>query len=85
MDVEVRTLTHAVHSGMWGGLVHDSIMTLSRVIASLNDDAGNVAVEQSRYVNDAAVDPCFPLACSKSRRYHGISRGKFDRLTNYRL
>jgi acetylornithine deacetylase/succinyl-diaminopimelate desuccinylase-like protein len=45
MDVEVRTLTHAVHSGMWGGLVPDSIMTLSRVIASLNDDAGNVAVE----------------------------------------
>ena len=45
MDVEVRTLTHAVHSGMWGGLVPDSIMTLSRVIASLNDDAGNVAIE----------------------------------------
>src|SRR6476469_6400593 len=45
MDVEVRTLTHAVHSGMWGGLVPDSIMTLSRVIASLNDDAGDVAVE----------------------------------------
>jgi acetylornithine deacetylase/succinyl-diaminopimelate desuccinylase-like protein len=45
MDVEVRTLSHAVHSGMWGGLVPDAIMTLSRVIASLNDDAGNVAVK----------------------------------------
>ncbi|GAA2138680.1 M20/M25/M40 family metallo-hydrolase [Nocardioides koreensis] len=45
VDVEVRTLTHAVHSGMWGGLVPDSLITLSRVIASLHDDAGNVAVK----------------------------------------
>jgi acetylornithine deacetylase/succinyl-diaminopimelate desuccinylase-like protein len=44
VDVEVRTLTHAVHSGMWGGLVPDSLMTLARVIASLHDDAGNVAI-----------------------------------------
>jgi acetylornithine deacetylase/succinyl-diaminopimelate desuccinylase-like protein len=45
LDVEVRTLTHAVHSGMWGGLVPDSLMTLSRLIATLHDDEGNVAVE----------------------------------------
>jgi acetylornithine deacetylase/succinyl-diaminopimelate desuccinylase-like protein len=45
VDIEVRTLTHAVHSGMWGGLVPDSLMTLSRLIASLHDDEGNVAVE----------------------------------------
>ncbi len=44
VDIEVRTLTHAVHSGMWGGLVPDSLMTLSRVIASLHDDAGDVAI-----------------------------------------
>src|SRR3954451_19992639 len=44
-DIEVRTLGHGVHSGMWGGLVPDALITLSRVIASLHDDAGNVAVQ----------------------------------------
>jgi acetylornithine deacetylase/succinyl-diaminopimelate desuccinylase-like protein len=45
LDVEVRTLSHAVHSGMWGGLVPDSLMTLARLIATLHDDEGNVAVD----------------------------------------
>jgi acetylornithine deacetylase/succinyl-diaminopimelate desuccinylase-like protein len=45
LDVEVRTLTHAVHSGMWGGLVPDALMTLARLIASCHDDDGSVAVE----------------------------------------
>ena len=44
VDVEVRTLTHAVHSGMWGGLVPDAVMTLARVLSTLHDDRGNVAV-----------------------------------------
>jgi acetylornithine deacetylase/succinyl-diaminopimelate desuccinylase-like protein len=45
LDVEVRTLSHAVHSGMWGGLVPDAIMTLSRLIASCFADDGSLAIE----------------------------------------
>ncbi|MDQ6523272.1 dipeptidase [Nocardioides sp. LHD-245] len=44
VNVEVRTLDHAVHQGMWGGLVPDALITLSRLIATLHDDAGQVAV-----------------------------------------
>src|SRR5687768_7171036 len=56
VDVEVRTLTHAVHSGMWGGLVPDSLMALSRLIASLHDDEGNVVVDGLHSGKAADVD-----------------------------
>lgn len=42
--VEVRTLDHAVHSGMYGGPVPDALTSLCRLLATLHDDAGNVAV-----------------------------------------
>src|SRR5680860_1029944 len=42
--IEVRTLEHAIHSGVFGGPIPDAITAMSRVIASLHDDAGNVAV-----------------------------------------
>ncbi len=42
--VEVRTLTSAVHSGMFGGPVPDALTVLCRLIATLHDEAGDVAV-----------------------------------------
>lgn len=42
--VEVRTLDHGLHSGVYGGVVPDALTTLCRLLASLHDDQGNVAV-----------------------------------------
>lgn len=42
--VEVRTLEQAVHSGRYGGPVPDALITLSRLITTLHDDDGSVAV-----------------------------------------
>ncbi len=42
--VEVRVADHAVHSGMYGGPVPDAITALARLLATLHDERGNVAV-----------------------------------------
>jgi len=40
----VRTLDHGIHSGMFGGAVPDAITALVRMLATLHDAEGNVAV-----------------------------------------
>jgi acetylornithine deacetylase/succinyl-diaminopimelate desuccinylase-like protein len=42
--VEVRTLDHAVHSGMYGGAVVDAMTATLRLLSRLWDDAGDLAV-----------------------------------------
>ncbi len=44
VTVEVRTLEHAVHQGVYGGPVPDALTALVRLLATLHDDAGDVAV-----------------------------------------
>jgi acetylornithine deacetylase/succinyl-diaminopimelate desuccinylase-like protein len=43
--VEVRVLEHAVHSGLYGGPIPDAVTVLARILATLHDDRGNVAIE----------------------------------------
>src|SRR6266498_3608971 len=42
--VDVRVLDHAVHSGAYGGAVPDALTALARLLATLHDPAGDVAV-----------------------------------------
>jgi acetylornithine deacetylase/succinyl-diaminopimelate desuccinylase-like protein len=42
--VEVRVLEKAVHSGSYGGGIPDALTSLSRLLATLHDDRGNVAI-----------------------------------------
>jgi acetylornithine deacetylase/succinyl-diaminopimelate desuccinylase-like protein len=44
VTVTVRTLDLAVHSGVFGGVVPDALSALSRILATLHDDEGTVAI-----------------------------------------
>jgi len=58
-DVEVATLDHGLHSGEFGGLVPDALTCLCRLLATLHDERGNVAVAGLVHSQAAEVD--YPL------------------------
>lgn len=74
VEVEVRTLKEARHSGLYGGAAPDALLTLIAALATLHDDKGDVAVAGLRrepwagtaYTDEefralATVEPDVPL------------------------
>src|SRR5699024_10448916 len=56
LEFTVTTLDHAVHSGMYGGAVPDAALAMTRLLASLHDEDGAVAVDGLRGDETADVD-----------------------------
>ena len=54
--VTVRTLDHGVHSGMFGGACPDAITALCRLMATLHDDQGDVAIEGLVHTDAPEID-----------------------------
>jgi acetylornithine deacetylase/succinyl-diaminopimelate desuccinylase-like protein len=44
LRIELKALSKPIHSGIWGGAVPDPSIALAKVLATLVDDNGNVAV-----------------------------------------
>ena len=56
IEFEISTLDHAVHSGMYGGVVPDAMLAMTRVLASLHDEDGSVAVAGLKSKTDSDID-----------------------------
>ena len=54
--VELRTLRHAVHSGGYGGAAPDALTALCRLLATLHDEQGNVAIDGLASAEPPQVD-----------------------------
>jgi len=74
LQVEVRALEQSVHSGMWGGPVPDPALALAKMLASLVDDAGRIAIpgiyDRVRPLNQAQRDgiAALPITAEDFRR-----------------
>ncbi len=44
LDVTVRSADHPLHSGMWGGALVDPVQALAKMIASVTDKSGRIAI-----------------------------------------
>lgn len=54
--IHVRMADHAMHSGMWGGPVIDSVTAAAHLISTFHNEAGEVAVEGLGGSKEADVD-----------------------------
>src|SRR5512137_1885135 len=78
-EVEVRALDQSVHSGMWGGPIPDPVLALSKMLASLVDDQGRIAIP-------GIYDRVKPLSEAERRSIEllPVSREEFRRQSGMR-
>lgn len=44
VDIEIEALEHPVHSGLWGGILPDAVVALSKILSTLTDNSGRITV-----------------------------------------
>lgn len=77
LHVEVKTIDHALHSGMWGGTIPDASMALSKILSSLVDRKGNITIPG---IGDDVVSPAgkqkkIPVNLKSFKSQAGLIKG----------
>lgn len=65
LQVEVRALDKTVHSGMWGGPVPDPALALAKMLGSLVDADGKIAVK-------GVLDDVKPISAAEKKEFDRI-------------
>ena len=69
VSFELRTLEKAVHSGSYGGVFPDARTAMIRLLGTLHDEAGNVAIPGLVSEEVGGID--VPEALAREPRRHG--------------
>lgn len=81
VHVEVRVLDHALHSGMWGGVVPDAAMALIKILSTLVDATGRIAIEgiyndvRHLTTEEQKIFQSLPLNLKEVRKQSGLRGG----------
>jgi acetylornithine deacetylase/succinyl-diaminopimelate desuccinylase-like protein len=78
VEVEVTSLRQSVHSGMWGGPLPDAGLALTKILASLVDENGRIAIpgiyDKVRPLSDVERQSmnCLPYTMEQFRNQAGL-------------
>ncbi len=70
----LHTLDHAVHSGMFGGPLPDAMTAMIKLLATLNDDKGNVAIKGLKSVDVAELPYSEETFAEQAGMLEGVQR-----------
>lgn len=72
LDVELEALAHPVHSGLWGGILPDPVLALSKLLGTLTDASGRMSIS-------GIYDDVRPLSAAEKKSFESLRMAELAR------